>query len=481
MADQRARSRRRPRRARARSQSAIASTLGSASPPRAAVAGQVDGEHVAAVMREITRLQRPHAVIVRRAVHEHAPSAAPRRTRACRCTRRPRVPGDVRDCIAGLRRAAYSARLRSSIRSSAILEADRQPDRAFGDAGAPQLLGRHPEMRRRRRMDDQRLRVADVGEMREDPQRLDEAPSLLARAAQVEAEHGAAAARQQPLRERVIGMVRQAPDSRSPRPADARAGTRRSRACSRRGAPCAAAASRCPAGSGTPSSAPCTRRNRGRPRAARAAGTRPSSIPRRTPCRESRRTASVSVGNLLARRVGVPVEASAESTSSAADDDAVARQELRRRMEHEIGAVLERPHQPRRRERRVDEQRQAVLVRERRDARNVEHVEPGIAERLAEQQPRVRAGSRARQASMSRGSTNVVVDAEARQRVVEQVVRAAVQRARRDDVRARADSSVTIARCSAAWPLAVAIAPTPPSSAAIRSSSTAQVGLEMRE
>ena len=44
-----------------------------------------------------------------------------------------------------------------------------------------------------------------------------------------------------------------------------------------------------------------------------------------------------------------------------------------------------------------------------------------------------------------------------------------------------APMSVAIARCSAAWPDAVAIAPTPPSSAAIRSSSTATVGLEMRE
>ena len=36
-------------------------------------------------------------------------------------------------------------------------------------------------------------------------------------------------------------------------------------------------------------------------------------------------------------------------------------------------------------------------------------------------------------------------------------------------------------RCSAAWPLAVAMPATPPSSAAILSSSTALVGLEMRE
>ncbi len=72
------------------------------------------------------------------------------------------------------------------------------------------------------------------------------------------------------------------------------------------------------------------------------------------------------------------------------------------------------------------------------DARDVEHVEAGIAERLAEQQPRL-GPDRGAPPSRSRGSTNVVVDAEARQRVVEQVVRAAVERARRDDVLARAE------------------------------------------
>ena len=56
--------------------------------------------------------------------------------------------------------------------------------------------------------------------------------------------------------------------------------------------------------------------------------------------------------------------------------------------------MLERLHQLRRGERRVDQQRQAVLVRDRGDARDVEHVEARVAERLAEQQPRLRAGSR---------------------------------------------------------------------------------------
>ena len=41
--------------------------------------------------------------------------------------------------------------------------------------------------------------------------------------------------------------------------------------------------------------------------------------------------------------------------------------------------------------------------------------------------------------------------------------------------------SVAMLRCSAAWPLAVVMAPMPPSSAATRCSSTALVGLLMRE
>ena len=174
---------------------------------------------------------------------------------------------------------------------------------------------------------------------------------------------------------------------------------------------------------------------------------------------------------LVARLVGAPVEA-ARIDQHAADDDAVAGEELGRRVVDEVGAELERPHQPRRGEGRVDQQRQAVLVRERRDARNVEHVEARVAERLAEQQPRLRADRGAPSVEVARVDERRV-DAEARQRVVEQVVRAAVERRATRRCASPRRISVAIARCSAAWPLAVAIAPTPPSSAAMRSSSTA--------
>jgi hypothetical protein len=61
----------------------------------------------------------------------------------------------------------------------------------------------------RRRRGDQRLRVADVGEVRKDPQRFDEPASLRARAIEVEAEYGTATLRQEPLRQRVIRVPRE--------------------------------------------------------------------------------------------------------------------------------------------------------------------------------------------------------------------------------------------------------------------------------
>ena len=175
-------------------------------------------------MREIARLQRPDAVIVRRAVHEARPSAATRSNARAPGVRVDVVAGDGRAHHAQALPAAYSARLRSSIRSSGFSRPTDKPDRALGDAGAR----RDPsaDIRKcvvRRRMDDQRFRIADVGEMREDRQRLDELAALRARAAQVEAEHA--------RRSRAAAVAARArdpdgsatPDSRSPRPADASA------------------------------------------------------------------------------------------------------------------------------------------------------------------------------------------------------------------------------------------------------------------
>ena len=136
----------------------------------------------------------------------------------------------------------------------------------------------------------------------------------------------------------------------------------------------------------------------------------------------------------FARAGCAPVEA-AGVDEEAADHGAVARQELRRRMDDEVGAVVEGPHEPRGGERRIDEKRQSVLVRERGHTRHVEDFEARIAERLAEEQPRLRPDRRAPRVEVARVDERRL-DPEARQRVVQQVVRAAVERARRDDVRA---------------------------------------------
>jgi hypothetical protein len=78
-----------------------------------------------------------------------------------------------------------------------------------------------------------------------------------------------------------------------------------------------------------------------------------------------------------------------------------------------------------------------MLMRDLRDGGDVQHVEPRVAERFAKQQARIGAQRRApgvEVAGLHEGSLN----AEAAQRVVEQIVRAAIERRRRNNMRARA-------------------------------------------
>ena len=133
----------------------------------------------------------------------------------------------------------------------------------------------------------------------------------------------------------------------------------------------------------------------------------------------------------------VPVEAAAVH-HHAADHRAVAAQELGGRVVDQVGAVLERLHQPGRGEGRVHQQRHAGLVGDRAHRGNVQHVQARVAHGLAEEAAWCSGRIAARQPSMSPGLTKVVVDAEAAQRVVQQVLRAAVQRGAGHDVRAGA-------------------------------------------
>ena len=78
----------------------------------------------------------------------------------------------------------------------------------------------------------------------------------------------------------------------------------------------------------------------------------------------------------------------------AAEHGAVPGQELRRGMDRDRRAVLERAQQCRRRQRVVDDQWDRVLIADVADGADVEHIVAGVGERLGEQRAGVRADRR---------------------------------------------------------------------------------------
>ena len=74
----------------------------------------------------------------------------------------------------------------------------------------------------------------------------------------------------------------------------------------------------------------------------------------------------------------------------------MAADELGRRMEHDVGAERQRPAQHRRGEGVVDHQRDLGGMGDLGDRRDVQHLAAGIADRLAQHQPRLRADGLAR-------------------------------------------------------------------------------------
>src|ERR1043166_2051521 len=77
-----------------------------------------------------------------------------------------------------------------------MLDAERQADIAVGDAGLQLLLGGQLRMRRRRRMNREAARIADIGDVIEHLERVDKAPPGILAALQFEAEQPAIAALQ---------------------------------------------------------------------------------------------------------------------------------------------------------------------------------------------------------------------------------------------------------------------------------------------
>ena len=103
----------------------------------------------------------------------------------------------------------------------------------------------------------------------------------------------------------------------------------------------------------------------------------------------------------------------------------------------QVGTVVEGLHQPRRGEGAVHQQRQTGVVRDRTDRGDVQHLEPRVAQRLAEQQLGFGADRRAPAVDVA-GRHESGRDTETFQREVQQVVAAAVQHRAGDDVRTRA-------------------------------------------
>ena len=129
---------------------------------------------------------------------------------------------------------------------------------------------------------------------------------------------------------------------------------------------------------------------------------------------------------------GREVEAAAVD-DDAADRDAVAADPFGDGMHHDVGAELDRPAEIGGGEGVVDEQRNAGGMGDVRDLRDVEHLEARIADGLGDDQPGVGADGGPEAVEIARLDERRG-DAEARQRVGEQIDGAAVERGRRNDV-----------------------------------------------
>ena len=114
----------------------------------------------------------------------------------------------------------------------------------------------------------------------------------------------------------------------------------------------------------------------------------------------------------------------------------MAADELGGRVEHDVGAQGERPAEHRRGEGIVDHQRDLRLMRDVGDGRDVQNLAAGIADGLAQHQPR-RGPDGFAEAIMIARIDEGRFDAEARQGEAQHVARAAIERGRGHDVAAR--------------------------------------------
>ena len=118
-----------------------------------------------------------------------------------------------------------------------VLDADRQTHVAVGDAGREPVFGRQLRVRRGRRMDGERAGIADIGDVIEELQRVDEAAAGLLPSGNLEADQAAETAVQIGTRYAAAARPRIGRDRSPARPPDARPNSRRPpralRQCSR--------------------------------------------------------------------------------------------------------------------------------------------------------------------------------------------------------------------------------------------------------
>eukprot|EP01136_Pigoraptor_vietnamica_P015579 Opistho-1_new@58924 len=287
-------------------------------------------------------------------------------------------------------------------------------------------------MRGAGRVDHQAAAIADIGEVAEDLESFDKGLALLAMALDVEAEHRAGAARQQLLRQYMAGVRLQhrVADARHQRVAGEKSHDffgvgHVARHAQRQGL---YALQDQPGG---------VRAHAGAEVAQAFAARAQQKGAHRAFLGEHHVVKAVVGLAQLGEFAGlVPVETAAID-HDAANHRAVAAQKLCRRVIHDVSAVLERLDEPGRGQGGVHQQRHPGLMRDGRDGGHVQHVETGVAHGFTEKKfgfgphgvaPAVYV------AGFDKGGFN----AEAPHGVVQQVLRAAVQRRGGHDVGASA-------------------------------------------
>ena len=323
-----------------------------------------------------------------------------------------------------------------------MLRADGQANRRRRDARCGELLLVHLGVRRRSRMDDERLDVRDIGQQAEDLQVVDELLGRLSAALDLERENRDAAIREVLLVELMIRMVRH---SRVIDLLDMRvlgkvvddlecvldvaldAQRQRLRALQQQEG--------------------IERRER----SALIAQDQRADV-RRKSCRADilgkadAVVARVRLDELRELARGNPVELAADD--DAAERRAVAADELRSRVDDDVRAILERAQLIRRRERAVDDERDVVLVRDVSDSLDVDEVGIRIANGLDVDDARVLLDSLLEDLDALRRVDERRLDAVVWEGVLKEVVGAAVDRRSRDDVLAVVDECLECIRDS---------------------------------